>query len=622
MNIGHFPTPHPGELFYSVCARFQDRVDYRDKRFIGLELFGEWQIGAVADLPGHLAYFTRALPNGHRMTVDRIIEEYTLFPIFRPFLPPDKARRVRDSMAVGDVLTAKIVSGSAGTRILAPDYLRFCPACAEEDIRSFTEPYWHRLPQVPGVEVCPTHLVFIEDSATRMRLRHNNSDYVSAERAAQVAPARPLDPSDKVHNILLRVARDAEWLLGQRGLCPGLVDLRRRYVHAFFERGFCTYSGIMNRAKLEEHLRSYYGRDLLRLLQCEISEESLSSWSSVFMKDLGKGKVHHPLRHLLLIQSLGHTAESFFNMNAEYAPFGEGPWPCLNPVCDDHLKPVINKYELTFSGYGQKRNPVGVFGCGCGFVYSRIRSDTSGDDKFRWHRVKAHGPKWDAALRDLWDNSTLLLEEISLRLYGKRRREYKVKIEAERLGLRFPRQVKNFRPAQVFKGKRRISAPPVATVSESSEGDLLEKYRADWLEVLRNNPAGPRTLLREKFSRIHKWLFQYDREWLKGHQPPPQDHSFDWPGLDCNLAKEVREAAYHLTQQSPPTRITVRALGRHTGKYDYLRRRLDKLPRTAAALRDVLETRAAFGLRKVNRQPDPDEESKRHLQNLSRQAIA
>lgn len=623
MNIGHFPTPHPEELFYSVCARFQDRMDYRDKRFIGLELFGQWHTGTVADLPGHLAYFTRALPRGHLMTVDRIIEEYTLFPFFRPFLSPDRVRRVKDSMATGDILAARNASGSVGTRILTPDWLRYCPACVEEDIRNFKEPYWHRLPQVPGVEVCPTHRVFIEDGTARMRLRRNNFDYVSAERGTRVVPARPLDPSDKVHNILLRVARDAEWLLGQRGLCPGLPELRRRYTHALFERGFCTYSGFLNRARFEEHLRSYYGRDLLRLLQCEISEEALSSWPSVFMKDLGKGKLQHPLRHLLVIQSIGYTAESFFKMNAEYAPFGAGPWPCLNSACENYRRLVIDKYELTFSGYGQRCKAVGVFGCECGFVYSRLGSGATGDDRFRWHRVIAHGPKWDAAFRDLWDDSTLLLEEISLRLYGKRKRDYKVKIQAERLGLRFPRQVKNYRPAQVFRVKRkRKAAPPAATVNESSEGNPLKKYRADWLEVLRNNPDSPRTLLRDKYSPIFKWLFRHDREWLKVHQPPPRDHTYDWPGIDSTLAKEVKEAARHLSDHLPPTRITVWALGRYTGKYEYLRRAQDKLPLTAAVIRDVLETREAFYLRKANRQTDPNEEIEQHLQSLNHRTIA
>lgn len=596
MSIGHFPTPHPEELFYSACARFQDRVQYRDKRFIGQELFGE-NVVAVADLPARLGQFAASLPHGHDLTVDRIIEEHTLFPLFRPFLPPLRAKSVRDGMAGDNALSVKLGSGSAGKRIHMADWLRFCPSCVEEDVSLFREPYWHRLHQVPGIVVCPVHFIFLEDSVARMRFRVNNFDYVSAERSIQPTQSRMLDLSNRTHQALLQVARDAEWLLNQRGLCPGFADLRRRYVHAFFVSRFCTYTGVMNKDRLVEGLKSYYGPELLHLLQCEISEEALSNWSSVFMKDLVKGKVHHPLRHLLIIQFLGHTAESFFRMDAEYTPFGKGPWPCLNPVCSDYRNMVITECELTFSHSRHRRNTIGVFGCKCGFVYSRIGPDATDEDKFRYRRIKTHGTKWDAALRDLWNDSDLLLEELSLILYGKRRRDYKVKVEAERLGLSFPRKIKNFRAAQRFKGQSRASGNPDNIEANHSERAMPEGYRAEWLEALSQNPNTPRTLLRDKFSRIYKWLFRYDKEWLKSHLPPPKNHSFNWTGLDVRLAEEVREAANCLFENPIPTRVTIFALGRHTGKYDQLRRELDRLPLTAAVLREVLETPTNFAER-------------------------
>jgi hypothetical protein len=47
----------------------------------------------------------------------------------------------------------------------------------------------------------------------------------------------------------------------------------------------------------------------------------------------------------LLIQFLGYTAEEFFQLpNSppdEFKPFGEKPWPCLNPVCKRFQQPGI-----------------------------------------------------------------------------------------------------------------------------------------------------------------------------------------------------------------------------------------------------------------------------------------
>jgi hypothetical protein len=595
MSIGHFPTPHPEELFYSVCARFQDRVQYPDKRFIGQELFGE-NVVAVVDLPARLGHFIASLPGGHDFTVDRIIEERTLFPFFRPFLPQQRVKRVRDGMEGSAITTVKMSSGSGGTRIRMPDWLRFCPACVKEDVRNFREPYWHRLHQVSGVVVCPVHLVFLEKSRARLRLRTNIYEFVSAEKAIDTIKARRLDLSNPTHQAFLNIARDASWLLSQRGLCSGYADLRRRYVHAFFEREIGTHGGMIDREKLADGLQKYYGPDFLRLLQCEIRKDTLSNWASVFVKDLSLNKVHHPLQHLLIIQFLGYTAESFFHMMAEYKPFGKGPWPCLNPVCDNYQKPVITKYDLSFSYSEHKRRPVGTFGCKCGFIYYRRGPDTSEEDKLRYDGITVHGPKWDTTLRDLWENSTLLLEEISLRLYGKRRLDYKIKVQAERLGLRFPRQIKTFRAAQEFKKRESPSVTPT-TETEESGSTLLEKYRAEWIEALKQNPDAPRTRLKDKFSRVYKWLAKNDGEWLQSHLPPPKDHSFDWAGLDTRLADEVREAADCIRGYYIPMRITMYALGRHTDRYDYLRHFLDKLPLTAAILCEVVETRTDFAER-------------------------
>jgi hypothetical protein len=226
--------------------------------------------------------------------------------------------------------------------------------------------------------------------------------------------------------------------------------------------------------------------------------------------------------------------------------------------------------------------------------------DAAEEDRLRYDRVIVHGPVWDAALRDLWDNSELILEDISLKLYVQPRLDYKVKIQAERLGLRFPRQVMGFRPAHEFK-RGASAAPPAVTAAEESEDALRERHRAAWLEALRQNPDAPRTLLREKHSRVYKWLARRDGDWLASNLPPPKDHSFDWAGVDFRLAREVREAAAHIYTYSPPTRITVYAIGRYLDRYDYLRHRLDRLPLTRATLNGVLETPTVFA-RRVQRQ--------------------
>ena len=54
--IGHFPAPLPDELLYSVCARYSERVKYRNKEAVMAELFGRRGAAASIDLPSHLAF--------------------------------------------------------------------------------------------------------------------------------------------------------------------------------------------------------------------------------------------------------------------------------------------------------------------------------------------------------------------------------------------------------------------------------------------------------------------------------------------------------------------------------------------------------------------------------------
>jgi hypothetical protein len=323
--IRHFPTPHPDELLYSVCARFQDRVQYRNKMSVGHELFGNKRASATVDLPCYLDYLCRALPSGHSWTVNRFIEEHTLFPFFRPFITFEQGKCVRDNMAGGNSLTAKLVSGSAASGIRMPDWLRFCPQCAKDDKRYFHEPFWHRLHQVPSVEVCAAHLVFLENSNARIRNRDTIYDYVSAERAMSSVEVRLLDTSNAMHQVLVKVAQDVEWLLDSHRSDSNLTLLYQSHVLLLFERGLASFNGRVWGYKLVQALEDYYSCDLLQHLNCDIDKNNLSNWPSVFMKDLKRGKSHHPLQHLLLIQMLGQTAESFFGCPVTYKPFGEGP---------------------------------------------------------------------------------------------------------------------------------------------------------------------------------------------------------------------------------------------------------------------------------------------------------
>src|SRR5207248_2457381 len=94
-TIGHFPSPHPDELLFSLCARFSDRVQYVSKDAVCIELFGRRGAARIIDLPRHIGYFTSKLPHGHALTASRLILEHTLLPFYAPFLPAERVRSLK-----------------------------------------------------------------------------------------------------------------------------------------------------------------------------------------------------------------------------------------------------------------------------------------------------------------------------------------------------------------------------------------------------------------------------------------------------------------------------------------------------------------------------------------------
>ncbi len=213
MGLGHFPTPHPDELLYSLCARFSARVGYSNAKAVPEEMFGTSGASATFDLPNNLCHLSAALPAGSSLTPERLINRHTLLPFFSAFLPPGRVIQIEADLRDGSGQAGYMRSGVMASRIPTPRYLRLCPVCMQEDKRQFREAYWHRTHQVSGVEVCPTHRVFLEESSVSRRAGRNNLQFITADEAARALPLRRINSSNPTHQALLQIARDAAWLL-------------------------------------------------------------------------------------------------------------------------------------------------------------------------------------------------------------------------------------------------------------------------------------------------------------------------------------------------------------------------------------------------------------------------
>ena len=437
--IGVFPDPYPDEIFYSICARLCERLGYPSHRATMQELFGCEAVIASVTFPSHLDYFVANLPVGSPYTSEYFLEAHTLLPFYAPFLPLERVQRLRKDMCGQNGPALHMRSGIMASHVLLSEFLRLCPQCIVEDKKLFGQCYWHRIHQVSGVEICPIHEVYLHISSVPARNKKTRHEFISAEKAIQGAISNESSLGNVHHYTLLNIARDTYWLLCQYNISQAadLKLLSNKYRRLLAQIDLATYRGRVDIGMFLQKFLKLYPPLLLRMLHCEIEEHINENWLLRLVR-MSDG-AQHPLHHLLLIHFLGYTAESFFSLSPESKPFGEGPWPCLNPVCDYYRQPHIKACQTIYSQHISGR-PVGIFACTCGFIYSRTGPDTTEGDQFILSRIKSFGFAWEAKLQRLWEDETASLREIGRQLSVD---PLTVKRHVARLGLPLPRPVGN-----------------------------------------------------------------------------------------------------------------------------------------------------------------------------------
>lgn len=593
--IACFPDPYPDELLFSVCARFDSEMSYPQPRAAIQEMFGDRMAVAAIDLPNRIDCLINSFLFPHLYTADSFIDDNTLFPFYTPFVPVERASSVRREMrGFGQNHVYERLGITAG-RFKPPTSLKFCPECVLDDRKlPGGETYWHRVHQAPGVEVCPQHSVFLEVSAAPWQNSKNNGEIMSAERAVHKAEVRLVDLSEPTHVALLKLAHSAAWLLEWHGQAPDGEILRNRYYNLLLRRGLAYYNGRIRASELSERFIKFYTADLLEKLQCPIRDQN-ESWLLRLVHPNKVGIVQHPLRHLLLMTFLDCTPEEVFTSFAEYKPFGEGPWPCLNKASDHYRLPRVAQCRIED---GCKKNfgkPVGTFICECGFIYTRTGPDYTEEDRFKMNSVQSYGSVWEDSLCKLWEDTSITIREVTQKLGVN---ALTVKRRAIQLGLTYPRNTpRSQRASGEILDRYRIVRKPL--------NEELEARRAQFMTVREANPEAGRLQLRKIAASLLDWLRRYDPEWLEEHLPAvkksiPPPMRVDWESWDVRLATAIEAIAAQIKQTDGyPVRVSLAAIIKVVGHSAWFERNLDRLPLTAEVISKHVESFEEFLLRRV-----------------------
>jgi predicted DNA-binding protein YlxM (UPF0122 family) len=580
-----FPTPHPDELLYSVIARCAAWRHVNSMKRFALLLFGAGYPRATIDLPNRLEALVERIPGGSTLTPELLIERNTLFPLYRPFLQQDRADRTVKAMRAQD--RGGAVHGIVGllaSTVKMPRFLKYCPQCIADEETEYGEPYWHRVHQVPGVEICPIHEIWLRESLIPTVGGGPRHIFYPLEASAMRSEEQHLLGSSAgslPHHLAL--ARGVLQLL-DRNLAPhGPQELNRMYMFHLREMGYSLDSGVVKQSELLASFRSFYGSAFLERVFSPVEVHQRENWLTKLVRN--SSAVTHPVRHVLLMNFLGHSPVEFFcTGKEEYRPFGKGPWPCLNKIAPHYRQPIIT----TFTASWDSKNHVlvGRFACpSCGFLYTRRGPDRQAEDQYRVTRVLALGSFWETEFARLASDKSLSVHELARRLKVDRTT---VNDRLKKLRGKCGNQDKKRKRAKEFKQRRTIR-------------------RKRWLSLLVSNPGLTRTELRRRAPTDFSWLYRCDRGWLYMRLPKPLPNNryveqrVDWAERDQTIPEEVIQAAAEI-RQSPgkPLRVTRTAIAKRTGHGTIIDQgSLANLPKTKAVLDSVVESVEEFQVRRV-----------------------
>ena len=151
--IAQFPKPYPDELLYSMLARYYVRSGHSAYKQCFEDLY-------LKKTRPDVEYLNQMTPDllAHLGDIENVIIKHTMFPELR-FVPPARKNEVFHLLKQQNNRYQNYVFKPKIRR-----YIRYCPACAAEDRINYGETYWHRIPQIYGLQVCPVHGCKLKDT--------------------------------------------------------------------------------------------------------------------------------------------------------------------------------------------------------------------------------------------------------------------------------------------------------------------------------------------------------------------------------------------------------------------------------------------------------------------------
>lgn len=530
-RLRFFPAPYPDECYYSIFCRYFARSGSTSNKRTIFELFGEAQsLAAFVFLPRRLELLDTWFGSDSPLTREGLALDNSCYAYFSTAFTEQIFEGMEKKIKTGESdrsLERRIIQKCR--RSHWPERLRYCPECAREDVERYGETYWHRMPQLPGIEYCLKHGKPIQDSI--VTFRQITMAFCPASHALH-SLAQQEDTEKQEHcQRYLALARDTEWLL-QNGLkLGGCRKIARKYKELFKEKGLTTAQGVRHPNRIKAAFTDYHGERFLR--QLFQGKENYLYWLDFAFESVSEHL--RPLHHILLMEFLKGTVQDFFYSVPDNEPYGNGPWPCVNKICRHYGKDGAEKISVTYMN-GQT---IGHFRCtGCGMKYQRSRPWQDFEEYAGRAIILDYGEYWYRKLRECVEEQGLNQVETAKAM---KCTTATVRKRAEEIGL----DLHANRKSCIYHEK------------EWKDIDRSLYFRTKVTEALQHQPELTAKELDELVPGAYAWFHKNDFQWLKERLVIDQDKQYwtVWEQEHLELLKE----AYECIRQTgdPDRRITI-----------------------------------------------------------------
>lgn len=306
-RLGTFPSPYPGESFYSVLCRYHVRSGNLNSWHTRMELFGyHASVRSTLLSAYHLENISDWVPASSGITVKTMLMKHTAFPMYS-FAADFWALRDIEDLLSGRKQPCRRLCNIQRSLVHPAGFLRYCPECARRQKQLYGEPYWQVLPQLDGAEFCPVHKKRFLCSTIRLADIqwdfHPASAILKDIRDNGTASGNAAYPHE-IEKYLITLSENIAWIL-ENGLFPGGY---RRLADIYRDIFGCSdkyyYPHISHGAVLKA--LSCYHDEIRGMITTRIFRHSVDFTDGSYIYDLD------PCAHVMLMMAVSGSARAFY----------------------------------------------------------------------------------------------------------------------------------------------------------------------------------------------------------------------------------------------------------------------------------------------------------------------